>query len=202
MESILKKIKTNVVVSALFCIALGIVLVIWPGASAQILCMAIGAVLMVSGLTRLVNYIFGRDGSLFSQLNLVMGIIITGIGLWILLQPKTIGIMVPILVGIIFLIHGINDLQQAVNLCKNQYDKWWVVLLLGLATIGFGILLIWNPFEAVETLFMFIGFFLIYDGVSDIWIISRVSYVAKLYRQEAEAVDTEAKEIEKVDSDD
>lgn len=196
MESILKKIKTNVVVSALFCIVLGVVLVIWPGTSAQILCMAIGAVLMISGLTRLVNYISGRDGSLFSQMNLIMGIIITGIGLWILLQPKTIGIMIPILVGIIFLIHGINDLQQAVNLCKSQYDKWWVILLLGLVTIGFGILLIWNPFEAVETLFMVIGFFLIYDGASDIWIISRVSHVAKLYKQEAEAVDAEAKEIE------
>lgn len=201
MENILKKIKTNVVVSALFCIGLGIVLVIWPGASAQALCMAIGAVLMLTGLTRLVNYIFGRDGSLFSQLNLILGIIITGIGLWILLQPKTIGIMVPILVGIIFLIHGINDLQQAVHLCKSQYDKWWVVLLLGLATIGFGILLIWNPFEAVETLFMFIGFFLIYDGVSDIWIISRVSHVAKLYKQETEAVDAEAKEIETDETD-
>lgn len=196
MERILKKIKANVVISALLCIALGVVLVIWPGMSVQVACMAIGAVLILNGISRLVNFIFGKDDSLFSQMNLIMGIIITVIGVWILLQPDKIIAMIPILVGIIIIIHGINNLQQAVNLCKSQYDKWWVALLLGLLTIGFGILLICNPFQAIDTLVMFIGIFLIYDGVSDIWIVSRVSRTAKQLRQDLEAVDVEAEEID------
>lgn len=196
MERILKKIKANVVISALLCIALGVVLVIWPGMSVQVACMAIGAVLILNGISRLVNFIFGKDDSLFSQMNLIMGIIITVIGVWILLQPDKIIAMIPILVGIIIIIHGINNLQQAVNLCKSQYNKWWVALLLGLLTIGFGILLICNPFQAIDTLVMFIGIFLIYDGVSDIWIVSRVSRTAKQLRQDLEAVDVEAEEID------
>ena len=44
---------------------------------------------------------------------------------------------------------------------------------------------------------MFIGLFLIYDGVSDIWIISRVSHAAKQLKQEIEAVDADAKEVSK-----
>lgn len=195
MERILKKIKTNVVISALFCIALGVVLVIWPGMSIQIACMAIGAVLILGGISRLVNFIFRRDGSLFSQLNLFMGIIITLIGALILLQPAKVIVIIPILVGIIIILHGVNNLQQAVSLCKNQYDKWWVALLLGLVTVGFGILLICNPFQTIDTLVMFIGLFLIYDGASDIWIVSRVSYAAKQIKQELGAVDVEAEEI-------
>lgn len=195
MERILKKIKTNVVISALFCIVLGVVLVIWPGMSVQIACMAIGAVLILNGISRLVNFIFGRDGSLFSQMNLIMGIIITVIGAWILLQPAKVIAMIPILVGIIIMIHGVNNLQQAVSLCKSRYDKWWVALILGLVTVGFGILLICNPFQAIDTLVMFIGLFLIYDGISDIWIVSRVSYAAKQLKQELGAVDAEAEEI-------
>ncbi len=196
MEHILKKIKTNVMASALLCIALGAVLVIWPDMSVQITCMAIGVVLIINGISRLANFIFRRDGSLFSQMNLVMGIIIAVIGVWILLQPDKVIAMIPILVGIIIIIHGINNLQQAFHLFQSRYDKWWVALLLGLVTVAFGILLIRNPFKAIDTLVMFIGLFLIYDGISDIWIISRVFRMAKQMKQEVEAIETEGREVD------
>lgn len=196
MELILKKIKTNVIASALLCIALGVVLVVWPDMSVQIACMAIGAVLILNGISRLINFIFKRDGSLFSQMNLIMGIIITVIGVWIILQPAKVIAMIPILVGIIIIIHGVNNLQQAVSLCQSRYDKWWIALILGLLTVGFGVLLIFNPFEAVETLVMFIGLFLIYDGVSDIWIVSRVSRMGRELKQAVEAIDTEGREVD------
>ena len=196
MEHILKKIKTNVIVSAFICIALGVILVFWPGLSVKVVCMAIGAVLVINGISRLLNFIFGRDGSVFSQMNLVMGIIITVIGGWILLQPGTIIAMIPILVGIIIVIHGINNLQQSVSLCQNRYDKWWIAMLLGIITIGFGVLLVFNPFAAVYTLIRFIGLFLIYDGASDIWIMSRVSRNVKQARQEMDALTVDGKEIE------
>ncbi len=125
-----------------------------------------------------------------------MGIIITVIGGWILLQPGTIIAMIPILVGIIIVIHGINNLQQSVSLCQNRYDKWWIALLLGIITIGFGVLLVFNPFAAVDTLIRFIGLFLIYDGASDIWIMSRVSRNVKQARQEMDALTVDGKEIE------
>lgn len=196
MERILKRIKANVIVSAFICIALGVILVAWPGLSVKVVCMAIGAVLVINGISRLLNFIFGRDGSVFSQMNLVMGIIITVIGGWILLQPGTIIAMIPILVGIIIVIHGINNLQQSVSLCQSQYDKWWVALLLGVITIGFGVLLVFNPFAAVDTLIRFIGLFLIYDGASDIWIMSRVSRNVKQARQEMDALTVDGKEVE------
>ncbi len=196
MERILKRIKTNVMVSAFICMTLGIILVVWPGLSVKVVCMAIGVVLLIPGISRLMNFIFGRDGSVFSQMNLIMGIIITVIGGWILFQPGTIIAMIPILVGIIIVIHGINNLQQTMSLCQSRYDKWWVALLLALVTIGFGVLLIFNPFAAVDTLIRFIGIFLIYDGVSDIWIMSRVSKNVKEVRQEMEALTVDGKEIE------
>ncbi len=196
MERILKRIKTNVMVSAFICMTLGIILVVWPGLSVKVVCMAIGVVLVINGISRLMNFIFGRDGSVFSQMNLIMGIIITVIGGWILFQPGTIIAMIPILVGIIIVIHGINNLQQTMSLCQSRYDKWWVALLLALVTIGFGVLLIFNPFAAVDTLIRFIGIFLIYDGVSDIWIMSRVSKNVKEVRQEMEALTVDGKEIE------
>ena len=171
MERILKRIKANVMVSAFICMALGIILVVWPGLSVRMVCMAIGVVLVINGISRLM-------------------------GGWILFQPNTIIAMIPILVGIIIVIHGINNLQQTVSLCRSRYDKWWVALLLALITIGFGVLLIFNPFVAVDTLIRFIGLFLIYDGASDIWIMSRVSKNVREARQDMEALTVDGKEIE------
>lgn len=192
---LLKKLKTNIVISAVLCILLGIVLVVWPDLSMQVVCTAIGAILLIGGGVRLAVYFSVKDGSVYAQINLIMGIILAVIGVWILLQPEKVLAIIPIIVGIVIVLHGINNLQQALTLYKEKYDKWWVALILGLLTVGFGVLLICRPFEALETVVMMIGIFLIYDGISDIWIVSRLYRMAKVLKQEAEALDVEAEEI-------
>ena len=194
---LLKKLKTNIVISALLCILLGIVLVAWPDLSMQIVCTAVGAVLLVGGGVRLAVYFTAKDGSVYAQMNLIMGIILAVVGIWILLQPDKVLAIIPIIVGIVIALHGINNLRQAVTLCKEQYDKWWVALILGLLTVGFGVLLVCRPFEALDTAVMLIGIFLIYDGVSDIWIVSRIYRTAKVLKQTAEALDVDAEEIDR-----
>lgn len=195
MEKILRKIKANVVVSSLLCVGLGFVLVIWPGMSMQIVCTAIGVVLILTGVLKIAEYFIMKDGSLYAQTNLIFGIVLTVVGVWITVKPDQVLAIIPIIVGIVIIIHGIRKMQQAVALHKNRYDKWWVALILGLLTAGLGVLLICEPFAALDTVVMLIGFFLIYDGFSDIWIISRVYKTAKLLKQEAEAVDVEAEEL-------
>ena len=192
---LLKKLKTNIVISAMLCILLGIVLVVWPDLSMQVVCTAVGAILLIGGGVRLAVYFSVKDGSVYAQMNLIMGIILAVVGVWILLQPDKVLAIIPIIVGIVIVLHGINNLQQALTLYKDKYDKWWVALILGLLTVGFGVLLICRPFEALETAVMMIGICLIYDGISDIWIVSRIYRTAKALKQEAEALDVEAEEI-------
>lgn len=191
MGNLLKRLKTNIIISAILCVVLGIVLVVWPDLSMKIVCIAVGAVLLIGGGVRLAVYFSARDGSMYAQANLIMGIVLAVVGIWILLKPDKVLAIIPIIVGIVIVLHGINDLQQAVTLYKDKYDKWWVALILGLLTIGFGVLLICKPFEALDTVVVLIGTFLIYDGLSDIWIVSRIYRTAKALKQEAEAVDVE-----------
>lgn len=197
MEKILRKLKTNVLISSLLCVLLGLVLVFWPGLSIQIVCTAVGAVLIISGAVRIVSYFTARDGSMYSQVNLIFGIIFAVVGVWIVIKPDKVLAIIPIIVGIVISLHGLHNLQQAIDLCKSKYDKWWIALLLGILTIGFGVLLICKPFAAIDTVVMLIGIFLIYDGLSNIWIVSRISKNAKIWKQEAEAVEVEAREIER-----
>lgn len=191
MESLLKKIKTNVVVSSALCVILGLVLVFRPGLSMRIVCTAVGVVLIVSGVMRMIDYFTARDGSLYSQANLIFGIILAVVGVWIVMKPDKVIAIIPIIVGIVIAIHGLHNFQQALELWRDKYDRWWTALILGVLTVGFGVLLICRPFAAVDTVVMLIGFFLIYDGLSNVWIVSRVYKNAKMMKQEMEAVDIE-----------
>ncbi len=192
MYQFFKEIKANYILSAIFCIVFGVTLVAWPDVSSKIVCMGLGAVLALSGIVNLITFFVQRDGSLLSQINLLAGIILTVLGGWIVFSPEVLIKVVPVVIGVVVTVHGVHNLMQSLELFRNQYSKWWVALLLGAVTVGFGILLIFNPFEAVNTAVMLIGIFLIYDGLSDIWIISRVSKTAREIKETMEALDVEA----------
>lgn len=191
MESLLKKIKTNVVVSSGLCVLLGLVLVFRPGLSMRIVCTAVGVVLIISGVMRMIAYFAARDGSLYSQANLIFGIVLAVVGVWIVMKPDKVMAIIPIIVGIVIAMHGLHNVQQAVELWRDKYDRWWIALILGVLTVGFGVLLVCRPFAAIDTVVMMIGFFLIYDGISNVWIVSRIYKNAKMLQQEMSAVDVE-----------
>ena len=195
MYQFFKGLRANYLLSAILCVIFGITLIVWPDISIRIVCIGLGCVLALSGLVNLITYFVARDGSFLSHINLLVGIILAVMGVWIILKPDILIMMVPIVIGVIVVVHGVHNLVQTVELCRNRYSKWWVALLLGIATIGFGVLLVVNPFEAVSTVIILIGIFLIYDGISDIWIISRVSKTAKAIKQTMDALDVEAEII-------
>lgn len=194
MENFFKKIKANYMVSAALLTLFGLVLLIWPKTSTTVLCIALGCVLVVCGVTRLAVFLVSRDGSLYSSMNLLSGIVLLVVGIWIVVKPEGVLFVVPIVIGIVVIFHGVHDFGQAINLYKAGYDKWWVALILGIITTGLGILLVVNPFEAIETIVRVVGICLMYDGISDMWIVSRVSKTVKQARQDLAALDVESKE--------
>ena len=83
----------------------------------------------------------------------------------------------------------LDNAVQAIDLKKMQYDNWWVALLLSLLTVALGVVLICNPFTIVDTVVRIIGAFLVYDGLSDMWILSRVF---KTKKNRENIIDTDA----------
>lgn len=191
-----KGLKANYTVSAILCALLGLVLLIWPGTTMQIVCMALGIVLLAYGIIQIAIYLFIRERTIMLQGMLLLGIIFAVIGAWILLKPEMIIMAVPVIVGVLIVIHGLHNIVQAIALQKDGYERWWLALLFGVLTVVFGGVLIYNPFEAVELVVRLIGVFLIYDGLSDIWILSRVF---KVKREKERIIDAEFVEVEKED---
>lgn len=193
MVDFLKGLRVNYTASAVLCILLGLVLLIWPGTTTQIVCMSLGIVLLAYGIIQIVIYLFNRERTIISQGMMILGIIFAVIGIWILLKPEMIIMAVPVIVGVLIAIHGLHNVVQAIALQKDGYERWWLALIFGLLTVIFGGLLIYNPFGAVELVVRLIGIFLIYDGASDIWILSRVF---KVKRDKERIIDAEFVEVD------
>lgn len=185
----IKSLKVNYSLSAVICVILGIVLLVWPGQSTQVVCMVLGIVLGCFGLIQIILYLATKEKTMVSHSMMMLGVVLAVIGGWIVLKPETIIKAVPMIVGILIVIHGLHNAVQAIDLKKMQYDNWWVALLLSLLTVALGVVLICNPFTIVDTVVRIIGAFLVYDGLSDMWILSRVF---KTKKNREKIIDTDA----------
>lgn len=185
----IKSLKVNYSLSAVICVILGIVLLVWPGQSTQVVCMVLGIVLGGFGLIQIILYLATKEKTMVSHSMMMLGVVLAVIGGWIVLKPETIIKVVPMIVGILIVIHGFHNAVQAIDLKKMQYDNWWVALLLSLLTVALGVVLICNPFTIVDTVVRIIGAFLVYDGLSDMWILSRVF---KTKKNREKIIDTDA----------
>ena len=185
----IKSLKVNYSLSAVICVILGIVLLVWPGQSTQVVCMVLGIVLGGFGLIQIILYLATKEKTMVSHSMMMLGVVLAVIGGWIVLKPETIIKAVPMIVGILIMIHGFHNAVQAIDLKKMQYDNWWVALLLSLLTVALGVVLICNPFTIVDTVVRIIGAFLVYDGLSDMWILSRVF---KTKKNRDNIIDTDA----------
>ena len=189
MIEYLKNLKANYTVSAVICVIIGLVLIIWPGTSTQVVCMVFGGMLLAYGIIQIALYLFAREHTLYLQGMLLLGIVFGVLGAWILIKPEIIIATVPIVIGLIVIVHGVHNALQAIDLKKLGYSKWWVALLFGILTVALGMILVYNPFSVVNTVVRVIGAFLIYDGMSDMWIISRIS---KTKKEKQRIIDAEA----------
>lgn len=187
MNSFFKSIKTNSLVNAVIYAVLGLVLILWPVTSASMLCLALGAVLLICGVIDVILFLSHRDGSLYSGGMLVLGIILAALGVWIIASPQLVAVLVPRVIGILICIHGAGDLGDAVTLHQANHPRWTAALILGLVTLALGAVLVFYSFTVLSTIVRIIGFFLLYDGVSDIWITGQVNKSVKQAAKDAEA---------------
>ena len=90
MVDFFKELKVNYAVSAILCALLGLVLMVWPGTTTQIVCMMLGIVLLAYGVIQIAVYLFNQVRTIISQGMLLLGIVFAVIGVWILLRPEMI----------------------------------------------------------------------------------------------------------------
>ena len=199
MRELLRKIKLNTFATSLIYALVGLVLLVKPELSASVLCTLVGLVLVICGVVNILQFLVYRDGTLYTGGRLIFGLVLTAVGIWITTRPELISVVIPRVIGVIICVHGFNDIRSAVTLHRNS-ARWGAALVLAVVTLVLGVVLVLNPFDAFATVVRIIGVFLLYDGISDLWITSRVSRAIKRAEKDAEAqanaVDVDFKDVE------
>ncbi|MDD6175226.1 MAG: DUF308 domain-containing protein [Firmicutes bacterium] len=181
----IKDVKKQLTFTAIFSIFLGLVLVIWPDAAKMAVSYLIGAALVIIGVIQIVRYFVYEVRLDLFRYDFVSGLILLGAGVFLLMRPEIIVGFLPVLLGIAIVVDGAVKVQQGMDLLRAGYRRWWLVLLMAVLALAAGIVLLINPFKAASTLVLLIGIVLIYDGITDLWTISRVSGRIKQMRAEA-----------------
>ena len=193
MREIMKKFRADMMLSALFSIVMGVILVAWPETTLDIICKAIAIILIVMGAAELVSYFWNK---ITYSLSGILGLVVLLIGIWIFVKPQSVLSLIPIVIGVILAVHGVQDLKVAFDTKRNGYTKWWSMLLMAIISLALGIICIVNAFGMVTLTMQIIGIALVYDGISDSWIVYKASKVAKEMKEERDALDVEYKEVD------
>ena len=184
MKDLFYAFKTNTFVSAVISILIGLALLFQPGTFTVLACRIIAILVLISGAAAILSYVRETQKVWRLQALLVIGIILVLLGICMLARPDFFISLLPLVLGIIVLVHGLQDASYALNLKKLNDPYWWITLLIAAASIIFAVIVIINPFAAASTVVMMIGAVLIYDGVSDLWIVGRMKQTAKRFNSD------------------
>ena len=163
-----KKMFTNFLISSACYIALGIALMVWPVASLNVFCYVVGSITAAYGLWRIYRFISHREER-YVTVGLFIGIVALALGICFFVKPEIFSSILPFILGLYLIFDGAVKLQAAIDIKKDGYTKWGILLLLALLMIALGVVIIINPFDSAAVLVTFIGASMVVDGAINLW---------------------------------
>lgn len=172
MELIKKALGAYITFAFVF-VVLGICFIAWPRFSLVTVCYVIGSVILAFGIIKILNFVknIHRNHTFIYQFNLIIGIFLAVTGLLLIINSDLLIPILPIIVGIVITADGLQKIIAGIDSKRMHHEKWWLVIIVALITIIFGVSLILNPFAASDAMVRLLGFALIIDGAQNLTVI-------------------------------
>ena len=183
MREFLNRAKADYLLSSVLCIALGIIFVVWKGGVIDVIGTILSIAMIIVGIIYLGSFILSL--ATFGA-STIVGILVLAVGIWFLIQPSLIVSLVPVILGVGLVFHGIRAVTEAVNAKKYGYEKWGMDLVFAIIC----------PLGVLKQFIMLVGIVLIINGALNLWIAVTATRAARDYRRRTETVDTEFVENE------
>ncbi|MFE7860903.1 HdeD family acid-resistance protein [Streptomyces sp. NPDC057403] len=147
-------------------LVLGVLVLVWPGASLLAAGVLFGVYLLVSGVFQLIAAFGTHRSTSLRVLAFVSGALSILLGLFCLRGPMRSILLLALWIGIGWLIRGITQALAAAH-DKEMPARGWQIFL-GVLTFVAGIVLIDAPFESVAVLTLVGGIWLVAVGIVEI----------------------------------
>ncbi len=171
MKDKIKALKLNITLSAVISIVIGILLLFYPTESISAIGKVIAVIIMLAGIGVIVSQIFDFG---VNVMGIVVGGILVVIGIWIYTSTAAILSIIPIAIGVILVVHGIQDLGLAIEGARAGAKYPWLDFIIAALNILLGMVCIMHAFGIVNIAIRIIGAMLIFDGITDLGIVHKV----------------------------
>ena len=164
----LKKINNYIcasIVLSLIFIAIGVMCVIKPDISFDVISFVLTIIFIVNGILLLVADF--RSRSIFMS-NFLNGVLSLVIGIVLLIHPNALKAILPFIVGIWFIVSALANMKFSFYL-KNESTTYMILtIIMAIISIVCGFILIVKPLESLDVLIMTLGITFIIHSLSNI----------------------------------
>jgi uncharacterized membrane protein HdeD (DUF308 family) len=155
---------TAFLAAGLACLAVGVMLLIWPKATLTIAAVLIGASLVVAGLLRLIDGFTAHDESGGRRAaSVVVGLLAIIVGLYFIRHHNVTIAVLAIVVGLFWVMHGIADIVAGLFL--GPFPGRGLTVVGGVFSLIAGLVVLFWPSISVAILVAVIGIWLVIYGV-------------------------------------
>ncbi len=180
--------KVNRVFYSLGVIVLGTFLLLRPEMSLTLVARCIGVFMLAGGVLTMASTLKNR--TIFTGVFIVLSVLTILIGIWILSNPYRLASLIPTVIGVFVFLSGALNVGESV-LVGRRGGKWISSLIMGLITVGLGVLLITRAFGIASFITRLGGAAFLYDGLTDLLITWRMKPAPNLQ----EPIDVESHEV-------
>ena len=193
-EKNIKAVKIGYIIMSIALCILGATLIVKPQLSMEAICYAVGIVMVLYGILKVIGY-FSRDlYRLAFQFDLALGLLTAVVGIIMILHPIETSSIILLALGIIILAEGLFKIQMAIDARHFGLSKWWLIALAAIITSIFSLMLIFSPFDAARVILIFAGIALIVQGILNLLVAIYALKVVKHQKRDFIDVTYEYKE--------
>ena len=167
IEDSLSETKALYMFMAIIEFIFGLFLIIFPQISAQVLTIILGAILAGVGVFNIISYFMNKNSS-FRQ-GILSGVISTALGIAFIAQSETITNVTSIILGVFVIFEALTSCKRAIIMCKLEFDKWFVPMIIALVAAVLGVLLLIFPSFFGDAIMIIVGIALVIEAVMGIW---------------------------------
>jgi len=167
IEDSLSETKALYMFMAIIEFIFGLFLIIFPQMSAQVLTIILGAILAGVGVFNIITYFMNKNSS-FRQ-GILSGVISTALGIAFIAQSETITNVTSIILGVFVIFEALTSCKRAIIMCKLEFDKWFVPMIIALVAAVLGVLLLIFPSFFGDAIMIIVGIALVIEAVMGIW---------------------------------
>jgi len=152
------------VIRGIAAIVFGVIAFVYPGLTIATLVLFFGAWVLIDGIFRVIGAIGHRASDSDWGWHIVIGIVGIIVGLLTFHAPQITALALIIYIAAWALMIGATEIAFAIKLRREIKGEWFLILM-GLASIVFAILLLWNPIAGAAAVIWLIAWYAVVLGI-------------------------------------